>query len=123
MNQHITMSLGERASELTSCALPAYSPLDFPGWKGLAIEDATFFMFVFDIEANAEEFTLHSDENTWLAYVIAGKGTLYAGTKDNQEKTASIPFNAGDAITFEANTPHAWLVGDESSKILFCRKN
>ncbi|MGL6314342.1 cupin domain-containing protein [Vibrio sp. WXL103] len=123
MNQHITMSLDNHSSYLTSKALPAYTPLDFPGWQGLAIEDNKFFMFVFDIEANAAEFPLHSDENTWLAYVIEGQGTLFAGTKDNQEKTSQTEFKAGDAITFEANTPHAWQVGDKASKILFCRNN
>lgn len=122
MNQYISMSMSDDKSQLSSTPLASFTPLDFPGWQGLSIEDKSLFMFIFDIEANADEFPLHASDQNWLAYVIEGNGILYAGTTDNKEKTSEIPFSAGDAISFEANVPHGWKVNNIASKILFCRK-
>ncbi|MGB5511300.1 MAG: hypothetical protein WBM87_06295 [Woeseiaceae bacterium] len=120
MSSHIVMSNNQGASTLTATPLPEFSDLDIPGWQGLSREDSGVFMFMFNIAADAEEFPIHADEAQWLALVISGSGTLYAGTTD-LEKTDGINYVAGDFITFEANTPHGWKNGGTSSRILFVK--
>jgi uncharacterized cupin superfamily protein len=79
-------------------------------------------MFIFEIDDSSDEFPLHASDQEWLAYVVLGEGLLIAGTTDNQTQTSSIAFSAGDAITFRADTPHAWRMKPGSGKILFCRQ-
>lgn len=122
MNQHIEMFLDNESSALKTHKLPQFSPLDFPGWHGLAVENESIHMFIFSIDENASEFPLHASDQEWLAYVVMGEGRLIAGTKDNQTQTSSIKFCAGDAITFRADTPHAWKMSPGAGKILFCRQ-
>ncbi|MDQ8201416.1 cupin domain-containing protein [Pelagicoccus sp. SDUM812003] len=95
--------------------------MDFPGWKGLSLEDVGLLFFLFDIEAGAAEFPLHASEDEWLAYVIEGGGELYSGFGDTK-KTGSVRFAEGDFITFHSNTSHAWKNGQQRTRILFARK-
>jgi len=120
MSTHIIMSNDEGASALAKKPAPEFSNLDFPGWQGLSIEDSGLFMFMFNIAAAAAEFPIHADEAEWLAFVVSGAGTLYAGTAD-LKKTDGIDYEAGDFITFAANTPHGWKNRGEPSRILFVK--
>ena len=121
MSNHIIMSNDNGASSLATSPAPEFEAFDVKGWQGRAVEDSGVFMFMFDIAANAEEFPLHVDAAEWLALVISGSGTLYAGTADMQ-KTDGMEYRAGDYITFEANTPHGWKNGGEPSRILFVKR-
>jgi quercetin dioxygenase-like cupin family protein len=67
------------------------------------------------------EFPIHTSEDEWLAYVVSGAGTLYAGTSE-MERTEGIEYQAGDFITFEADTPHGWKNGSAESRILFAKR-
>ncbi|BFM13283.1 hypothetical protein R50072_34360 [Simiduia litorea] len=122
MNQHIRIKNAGNASRLTTNQAPSFSALDIDGWGGLILDDAGLTLFIFDISADAKEFPVHASEHAWLAYVIAGAGTLYAGNTDNQPLEA-LDYQAGDLMTFEAHTPHAWKNNGSPGKILFTRKN
>lgn len=122
MANHIVMTNNNGASELARSPLPEFDAGDFPqGWKGLGIEASGVFIFMFNIAADAVEFDIHASEDEWSAYVVSGSGTLYAGTAE-MERTEGMDYQAGDFITFEANTPHCWQNGGEASKILFTKK-
>ena len=121
MASHIIMSNDSGASTLSKSPAPEFEDLDFAGWKGRAVEDSGLFMFMFDIAPDAVEFPVHADEAEWLALVLSGSGTLFAGTADMQ-KTDGMDYEAGDYITFEANTPHGWKNGGEPSRILFVKR-
>jgi quercetin dioxygenase-like cupin family protein len=121
MSSHIIMSNDNGASSLAASPVPEFEAFDFKGWQGRAIEDSGVFMFLFDIAADAEEFPVHADQAEWLAYVVSGSGTLYAGTADMQ-RTEGMAYAAGDYITFQAGTPHGWKNGGEPSRILFVKR-
>lgn len=123
MSRHIIMSNDEHGtSQLDSQAAPAFSGGDFPaGWQGTGLEDSGVFMFLFDVSPGAVEFPVHADEAEWLAYVISGSGTLFAGTAA-MEKTTGTRYSAGDVITFRAKTPHGWKTDGESNRILFVKR-
>lgn len=122
MGKHILMTNEQGASMLASTPLPEFDAGEFPaGWSGLGVEDAGIFMFMFNVSAGAAEFPLHASEDEWLAYVVSGSGTLYAGTAD-MKQTDSIAYQAGDFITFKADTPHGWKNGSEASRILFTKR-
>ena len=94
---------------------------EFPeGWDGQSIEFGNVFMFIFTIQENAAEFPLHSSEDTWIAYVASGSGTLIAGDNQNN-KTQEMHYAAGDFITFDANTPHGWKNDKQVSKIILSK--
>lgn len=121
MSDHIIMSNVNGASSLAKSPAPEFEALEFKGWQGRAVEDSGIFMFMFDIAANAEEFPIHVDEAEWLALVLSGSGTLFAGTADLQ-KTEGMDYQAGDSITFQGGTPHGWKNGGKSSRILFVKR-
>lgn len=121
MSQHIVMSEQNGVSVLRTQEAPSYSPLDFPGWKGMAAEDSGIFMFIFDIDGDAAEYPLHASEDAWLAYVITGMGILFSGNPEG-EKLGQLDYQAGDLITFQPNTQHAWKNGGAPSKILFTKQ-
>lgn len=122
MSSHITMLNNPGESSLSKQPTPEFSDVDFPpGWQGLTLEDSGVFMFMFNISPRADEFPIHVSEDEWLAYVVSGSGTLYAGTADMQ-KTDDMAYEAGDFITFAADTPHGWLNGSEKSRILFVKR-
>ena len=121
MASHIQMFMEAGGSRLDKKTLPEFEPGDFPaGWVGLAVEDSGIFMFMFNIAADAAEFPIHASEDAWLAYVVSGSGTLYAGTADS-ERTGGVEYEAGDFITFEAGTPHGWKNGAAPGRILFAK--
>ena len=122
MSSHIVMSNDQGASTLSRSPVPEFSDMDVAGWQGVSLEDSGVFMFMFNIAANAEEFPIHADAAEWLAHVISGSGTLYAGTAD-LAKTTGIDYEAGDFITFQANTPHGWKNGGSPSRILFVKRS
>ena len=121
MASHIIMSNESGASTLSKVPAPDFDALEFKGWQGRAVEDSGIFMFMFDIAPDAEEFPIHADEAEWLALVLSGAGTLYAGTADMQ-KTDGMDYEAGDYITFQGGTPHGWKNGGEPSRILFVKR-
>ena len=121
MSSHIIMSNDNGASTLSKSPSPEFEALEFKGWQGRAVEDSGVFMFMFDIAPDAEEFPVHADDAEWLALVLSGSGTLYAGTADMQ-KTDGIAYAAGDYITFQGGTPHGWKNNGEPSRILFVKK-
>ena len=121
MASHIIMSNIDGASSLAKSPAPRFEAFEQKGWQGRAVEDSGIFMFMFDIAPDAEEFPIHADEAEWLALVISGSGTLYAGTADLQ-KTEGIDYETGDYISFAANTPHGWKNGGEPSRILFVKR-
>lgn len=122
MSSHITMFNQQGASYLSKQCAPEFSNLDFPaGWQGQALEDSGVFMFLFRVSADAVEFPIHTSEDEWLAYVVGGAGTLFSGTAD-LEKTEGMSYQAGDFITFAADTPHGWLNGGAESRILFVKR-
>lgn len=121
MSSHIIMSNVNGASALSKSAAPKFEALDFEGWQGRAVEDSGLFMFMFDIAPDAEEFPIHADDAEWLALVLSGRGTLFAGTAEMQ-KTDGVDYAAGDYITFQGSTPHGWKNSDEPSRILFVKR-
>ena len=121
MASHIIMSNVDGASALAKSPAPEFEAFEFKGWRGRAVEDSGVFMFLFDIAPDAEEFPIHADEAEWLALVLSGAGTLYAGTADMQ-KTEGMDYQAGDYITFQGGTPHGWKNGGEPSRILFVKR-
>lgn len=121
MSKHIIMSEAGGSSFLEEMPAPAFTPADFPGWSGLSLEDSGVFLFMFDIAPDAVEFPLHTSPDEWLAYVVAGAGELVSGEGETRQ-LESVPFAAGDFITFRANTPHAWRNGGVASRILFVKR-
>lgn len=121
MSNHIIMSNNNGASELVKSQVPNFEALEFEGWHGRAVEDSGVFTFIFDIEPDAEEFPIHADQAAWLALVISGSGTLFAGTA-NLKKTDGMAYQAGDYITFQGGTPHGWKNGGKPSQILFVKR-
>ncbi len=122
MSNHFVMRSTDSGSTLSQQKAPEFEALDITGWGGLTLEDIGLHLFIFNIDADAAEFPIHSSPNTWLAYVISGSGTLFAGDTTNT-RTDQIEYRAGDFITFHADTPHGWKNGNEAGKILFCKKN
>lgn len=116
------MTKTRKASVLSSKDAPEFEPLDLTGWQGLTFDDVGLSFFIFNIDADAPEFPIHSSEDRWIAYVISGSGTLYAG-EDSGQKTESITYSAGDLITFHSNTPHGWKNDNTKSRILLTRQN
>ncbi|WP_096086324.1 cupin domain-containing protein [Agaribacterium haliotis] len=122
MAKHIVMSENAGASVLAQQNAPEFSSADFPeGWSGAGLEASGVFMFVLKLEEGAAEFDIHASEDQWLAYVVSGAGTLFAGTAENV-KTEGMAYEAGDFITFEANTPHGWLGDGNESRLLFVKQ-
>ena len=123
MSQHFIVSRrADGSSVVESMEGPEFSDTDFPsGWRGAGLEDAGLFMFQFEIAPGAVEFPVHADPAEWLAYVISGSGTLYAGTA-GMEKTDGATYAAGDIITFRSDTPHGWLPDGGASRILFVKR-
>ena len=120
-NQHILMSAKQGGSVLSKTAAPAFNANDFPeGWSGAGVEASGVFMFVLNIAEGAAEFAIHASEDAWLAYVVSGSGTLYAGDAHSQ-KTEALTYQAGDYITFEAHTPHGWVNDGAESILLFVK--
>lgn len=122
MSSHITMSNSNGASTLTKSDGPKLYTAGHDGWQGLSLEASGVFIFMFDIAPDAAEFPIHASEDKWLAYVISGSGTLFAGTAD-MEKTEGMSYAAGDFVTFERNTPHGWINDSEPSRILFTKQS
>jgi quercetin dioxygenase-like cupin family protein len=124
MSNHITMALTDSAATICSKLAVApnseFEPLGFAGWRGRAVEASGLFSFMFDIEPGAKPYPLHTDPAPWLAVVIKGSGTLIGGSEPNNE-TCQKHFVAGDYITFEAGTPHAWCNDDTHTQILFLK--
>ena len=121
MSSHIIMSNDNGASSLSASPAPEFEALDFAGWGGRAVEDSGVFMFLFDIAPDAIEFPIHADDAEWLALVISGSGTLFAGTADMQ-KTDGMNYQTGDYITFQGGTPHGWKNDAAPSRILFVKR-
>lgn len=121
MSSHITMSNSDGASTLTKSDGPKLDPAGHDGWQGFSIEASGVFMFMFDISPDAVEFPIHASEDEWLAYIVSGSGTLFAGTAD-MEKSEGMPYTAGDFVTFERDTPHGWINDGEPSRILFTKQ-
>ena len=123
MSQHIIMSIEEDgSSSLETAPAPKFDDAGFPdGWKGMALEASGVFMFMFEIAEGAVEFPVHSSEDEWLAYVVSGSGTLYAGTAE-MERTDGVEYSEGDFITFQGDTPHGWKAAGEPSRILFVKQ-
>ena len=121
MNSHIKMSLEGNTSKLSKSPTPEFEALDIEGWQGAALEDVGLFTFMFNIEANAATYPIHSDHAQWIAYVISGNGVLYSGKEDGTQ-TGQVEYQAGDYITFMPNTPHGWKNGDANSKILLVKQ-
>ena len=121
MSSHIIMSNDNGASTLSKSPAPEFEALEFAGWRGRAVEDSGLFMFMFDIAPDAEEFPVHADDAEWLALVVSGSGTLYAGTAEMQ-KTDGIACQAGDTITFQGGTPHGWKNDAAPGRILFVKR-
>ena len=121
MSSHIIMSNHNGASTLSKSPAPEFEAFEFKGWQGRAVEDSGVFMFLFDIAPDAVEFPVHADDAEWLALVLSGSGTLYAGTADMQ-KTDGMDYTAGDYITFQGGTPHGWNNNDAPSRILFVKR-
>lgn len=123
MAQHIVMSEHAEASALSTTSAPEFSSDELPeGWSGMGLEASGVFLFVLKVAEGAAEFPIHASEDQWLGYVVSGEGTLYAGTT-NSEKTTGLPYQGGDFITFEANTPHGWLNAGGESRILFAKRS
>lgn len=122
MASHIEMLEKSDASSLVRKNAPKIVTDELPdGWGGQSMEFGNVFMFIFTIQADAVEFPLHSSEDTWLAYVVSGSGTLIAGDSQNN-KTQEMTYSTGDFITFDANTPHGWKNDNQLSKILFAKQ-
>lgn len=121
MNSHITMSIEGNASTLSKSTAPEFEVLDIEGWRGAALEDSGLFTYMFNIEAGAPVYPIHSDDAQWVAYVISGKGILYSGDRDGNE-TGQMEYQAGDYITFMPNTPHGWKNGNSKSQILLVKQ-
>ncbi|MBY6188933.1 cupin domain-containing protein [Microbulbifer agarilyticus] len=121
MSRHLTMFEHQGASTIEVAEAPSFtSHENMSGWKARAVEDAGIFMFQFAIEPNAVEYPVHTSDEAWLAYVVSGHGTLYAGDA-NGNRTQGVDYRAGDFITFKPNTPHGWKNGDEKSQIAFVK--
>lgn len=120
MNNHIRMTKTDSGSALCSVIAPEFNELDLAGWQGLTFNDIDLNFFIFNIDANASEFPVHSSEDSWIAYIISGSGTLYAG-EDSGKRTESVKYRAGDLITFHPNTPHGWKNGTTDSRIILAR--
>lgn len=120
MNKHITMHLDNLTSYLKDKPSAEFEPLGFKGWRGRAVEDSGLFTFMFDIAPDSEPYPLHTDHSAWLAYVIKGSGTLLGGTEP-EDVTCEVKFQAGDYITFDPSTPHAWRNDNVSTQILFMK--
>lgn len=122
MTKHIVMTEANGDSVLTTTKAPEFDANDFPkGWSGVGLEASGVFMFILKVDKVSEEFAIHSSEDEWLAYVMSGSGTLYAGTATNQ-KTTNLAYQTGDFITFAKNTPHGWLDDGMGSKFLFVKQ-
>jgi quercetin dioxygenase-like cupin family protein len=122
VSNHIIMSNDNGASTLAKSSAPVFENLDVSGWRGRVVEDSGIFMFMFDIAPDAEEFPIHTDSAEWLALVISGSGTLYAGTADLQ-KSDAMNYAAGDFISFQGSTPHGWKNDNAPSRILFVKRS
>jgi len=77
---------------------------------------------ILNIDTDADEFSIHSDDNHWLARVVEGADTLYSSL-DSGEQTDSVRFQQGDFINFSPDTPHEWKNDKNPSQILFARKS
>lgn len=122
MASHIEMLVNAGTSNLVKHNAPQLVTDEFPtGWGGQSMEFGNVFMFIFTIQADAIEYPLHSSEDTWLAYVVCGSGTLIAGDSQNNT-TQEMKYEAGDFITFHASTPHGWKNDNQLSKILFTKR-
>ncbi|WP_026958309.1 cupin domain-containing protein [Aliagarivorans taiwanensis] len=132
MVKHILMRTTEQGSELLEQAVPKSEPIALPqanaepapltGWSSRMVEDMGLSMLKLTITEDAAEFPIHSSDEPWLAYVVCGQGTLYSGSHQ-QDKGTGIEYQAGDYISFEANTPHGWLNRANYSEILFVKKS
>ncbi|QKX17569.1 cupin domain-containing protein [Microbulbifer sp. YPW1] len=121
MSKHHIMFEHESASTIETVDAPDFtSHENMSGWKARAVEDAGIFMFQFEIDPGAVEYPIHTSDEAWLAYVVSGHGTLYAGDA-GENRTEGITYGAGDFITFKPNTPHGWVNGDDKSLILLAK--
>lgn len=121
MAARISVTETNGASSLAGAPAPELADLGHRGWRGLSLEAAGLVAFMFDIEADADEFPIHADGAEWIAHVVSGSGTVHAGTAE-LEKTSSMDYTAGDFFVFSANTPHGWTNGGAPSRILFVRR-
>ncbi|MCU4675629.1 cupin domain-containing protein [Catenovulum sp. 2E275] len=121
MSKLIKMTEQQGASFLATETGPKFEALEHQGWNGATIEESGVFVFMFDIEKDAVEFPLHASDQVWMGYVVSGSGTLYAGCA-NEEKTGQVHYQAGDFISFAANTLHGWENDCQPSKLMFIRQ-
>ncbi|MBM7036101.1 cupin domain-containing protein [Vibrio ulleungensis] len=124
MSNHIKTKLNGNTPNATSFITvepnSEFVPLDFQGWRGRAVEASGLFSFMFDIEPGAQPYPLHTDPAEWLAVVVTGSGVLLGGSEPDNE-LCQQHFVAGDYITFEAGTPHAWRNDQVHTQILFVK--
>ncbi|MEM1083088.1 MAG: cupin domain-containing protein [Verrucomicrobiota bacterium] len=117
MSHHFIMSDQEGSSAIAKQEAPEFSALEYQGWSGQALEASGVFCFILKVKAGGDEFPMHADAAAWLGYVVSGSGELFSGNAAG-DKLEAVAFAAGDFITFEPNTQHAWKNGPDESKIL-----
>ncbi|MEM7807055.1 MAG: cupin domain-containing protein [Planctomycetota bacterium] len=120
MARHFHIEVDNGAAVVETNAAPDATPLDPRGWIIRTLDTAGVSTVLLDAEAGAEEFSMHASPDRWFGQVLAGSGTLAYGNAAGNE-VGSVRVAAGDLLTFEPDTPHAWRVESEPLRLLFVK--
>ncbi|MBU2887735.1 hypothetical protein KO507_18365 [Gilvimarinus agarilyticus] len=101
------MSKIQSGSILTRMGEIDTADIGVPGWTVQALDDSGVSLLVLRAESGADFFAMHTSDDAWLAYVVHGCATLMAGDEPD-DITDGMDCTAGNFITFDASTPHAW---------------
>ncbi|WP_041522706.1 hypothetical protein [Gilvimarinus agarilyticus] len=120
MSFHVLMSLAATGSILTRAGEPETVEIGVAGWTVQTLDDSGVSLLVLRAEPDAEFFSMHTSEDAWLAYVVHGSATLIAGSEPD-DITDGMDCTAGSFITFDASTPHAWLVDSDGFEVVLAK--
>ncbi|WP_020208763.1 cupin domain-containing protein [Gilvimarinus chinensis] len=120
MSFHVIMSKVQNCSILTRSGEPETVEIGVVGWTLQTMNDSGVSLLVLRAEPEADYFAMHTSDEAWLAYVIKGCATLIAGSEPD-DITDGIDCYAGDFITFDASTPHAWQTDGHSFEVVLAK--
>ncbi|MEM6550621.1 MAG: cupin domain-containing protein [Planctomycetota bacterium] len=120
MSQHVVMYNEPHGATLATQPAPIAEGVDYAGWSIMTTESAGVSVIVLKGEPDAVEFPMHAVPDAYFGYVVAGQVIIHAGNADG-EKLDETTLTAGDLLTLEPDTQHAWVNTGGPAEIIFTK--
>jgi hypothetical protein len=113
----------ENVKGVTQCKIQSSPELvnaGAKGWNAKIFSEQEMDFYIYDIDADAETFPLHTADDNWVIYIMEGLGELLLGD-DDFNLQSSTKYQQGDIISIDSKLIRGWKNGPQQSKIIFVK--